>query len=93
MTRLKARGIAVMLAGMLAPPQPRRRTTSRRFDSIYPDLARKHGVPLYPFFLDGVVENRDAHLPDGLHPTAEGVGVIVKRILPSVEAFLKGLAG
>jgi acyl-CoA thioesterase-1 len=86
-TRLKARGMAVMLAGMLAPRNLGAEYV-KAFDSIYPDLARKHGVPLYPFFLDGVVDNRAYRLPDGLHPTAEGVAVIVKRILPTVEAFL-----
>jgi acyl-CoA thioesterase-1 len=89
-TRLKGRGIAVMLAGMLAP-RNLGADYVKAFDSIYPDLARKHEVTLYPFFLEGVTENRAYRLPDGLHPTAEGIAVIVKRILPTVEAFLATL--
>jgi acyl-CoA thioesterase-1 len=64
---------------------------AQKFDSIYPDLAAKHGVVLYPFFLDGVVGDRSLNLPDGIHPTARGVEVIVERILPTVETFLARL--
>jgi acyl-CoA thioesterase-1 len=86
-SRLQEKKMAVMLAGMVAPRNlgP---DYVRAFDTIYPDLAAKHGVPLYPFFLEGVAEDRKLRLPDGLHPTAEGVAVIVRRILPSVQAFL-----
>lgn len=89
-TRLKARGIAVMLAGMLAPPNlgP---DYAARFNGIYRDIADRHGLTLYPFFLDGIAGKREFNLPDGLHPTAEGVRIIVERILPTVETFLAGL--
>jgi len=88
--RLKARGIAVMLAGMYAAPnlgEP----YGKAFNSIYPELAKKYDVALYPFFLDGVADNSALKQADGLHPTAAGVDVIVQRILPSVEAFVKTL--
>ena len=88
-TRLKERGIAVMLAGMLAP-RNMGPDYARAFDAIYPELSAKHGVPLYPFFMDGVIEDPKLKLPDGIHPTAEGVGLVVRRILPTVEAFLAG---
>ncbi|MHB2165497.1 arylesterase [Alsobacter sp. R-9] len=84
---LKSRGIAVMLAGMLAP-RNMGADYAAAFDRIYLDLAKQYGVPLYPFFLDGVAGVAKLNLRDGIHPTAEGVGVIVERILPSVEAFL-----
>ncbi len=45
-------------------------------------------MPLYPFFLDGVAGEAKLNQPDGIHPTAEGIDIIVARILPSVEAFL-----
>ena len=64
----------------------------QKFDSIYPDIAKKHDLVLYPFFLDGVAGDRSLNLPDGLHPTAKGVEIIVERILPSVESFLARLA-
>lgn len=85
--RLKERDIPVMLAGMLTPPNlgP---DYARRFDSIFPDLAAKHGLVLYPFFLDGVAARRELNLPDGIHPTAEGIRMIVSRILPAVETFI-----
>lgn len=83
LTRLKAADVPVLLAGMLAlrnlGPEYR-----QEFDSVFPRLAEKHGVALYPFFLDGVALDPDLNQGDGLHPNARGVAVIVERILPYV---------
>jgi len=92
LTRLKSRRIAVLLCGMLAPPNYGS-DYSARFNAIYPDLAKSFGVPLYPFFLEGVAADARLNQADGLHPTAEGVDVIVKNILPTVEAFLGAISG
>ena len=92
LARLKARKVAVLLCGMLAPPNYGS-DYSARFDTIYPDLAKSFGVPLYPFFLEGVAADTRLNQADGLHPTAEGVDVIVKNILPTVEAFLGAISG
>lgn len=89
--RLKARKIPVMLAGMRAPPNMGA-DFQQRFDSIFPDLAREHGLILYPFFLDGVASRRELNQNDGIHPTADGIKLIVERILPSVERFIASLA-
>ena len=85
--RLKARNIAVLLAGMYAPRNlgP---DYAKAFDAIYPDLAKTYDLVLYPFFLDGIAGDRAFNQPDGLHPTAAGVDVIVGRILPKVEELL-----
>jgi acyl-CoA thioesterase-1 len=91
-TRLKARGIAVLLCGMLAPPNYGS-DYSARFNAIYPDLAKSSGVPLYPFFLEGVATDAKLNQADGMHPTAEGVNVIVRNILPTVQAFLGAVSG
>jgi acyl-CoA thioesterase I len=91
-TRLKARKIAVFLCGMLAPPNYGS-DYSARFNAVYPDLAKAFGLPLYPFFLAGVATEAKLNQADGLHPTAEGVDVIVKNILPAVEAFLGAISG
>jgi acyl-CoA thioesterase-1 len=92
LTRLKARGIAVLLCGMVAPPNYGS-DYSARFNAIYPDLAKSFGVPLYPFFLEGVAADAKLNQADGMHPTAEGVDVIVKNILPTVQAFLGTISG
>ena len=92
LARLKARKVAVLLCGMLAPPNYGS-DYSARFDAIYRDLAKSFGVPLYPFFLEGVAADARLNQADGLHPTAEGVDVIVKNILPTVEAFLGAISG
>ena len=87
-SRLKARGISVLLCGMMAPPNFGS-DYAARFNSIFPDLARTFGVALYPFFLDGVVADPKLNQADGLHPTAEGVDIIVNRMLPVVETWLR----
>ncbi len=89
LNKLKARNIAVLLCGMYAPPNYGAEYTAK-FNSIYPDLAKAHMVPLYPFFLDGVATEAKLTQPDGLHPTAAGVDVVVERILPTVEGVSEG---
>jgi acyl-CoA thioesterase-1 len=85
--RLRERKLEVLLAGMLAPPNLGAEY-SAAFDRIYPELAQKHGVMLYPFFLDGVAAVEKLNQRDGIHPTAAGIDVIVERILPSVEKLI-----
>jgi acyl-CoA thioesterase-1 len=92
LTRLKARGIAVLLCGMLAPPNYGVEYATQ-FNAIYPELAKTFQVPLYPFFLEGVATAAKLNQADGLHPTAEGVDTIVRNILPGVEAFLGTISG
>ncbi len=87
--RLAQRGVKVLLAGMVAPPNLGG-DYGREFDLMYPRLAAKHGVPLYRFFLDGVAADPALNQPDGLHPNARGVDAIVERILPSVLQLVGG---
>ncbi|BFR47095.1 arylesterase [Nitratidesulfovibrio sp. HK-II] len=86
----RQRGVRVLLAGMQAPRNLGPDYT-RRFDAVYPELAKQYGLTLYPFFLDGVALDRSLNLPDGMHPNAKGVQVIVGRMLPMVERELDAL--
>jgi acyl-CoA thioesterase-1 len=88
LTELKRRRLTVVLVGMKAPPNLGV-AYRRPFDAIYPALARRHSLPLYPFFLDGVAGNRALIQADGLHPNARGVAIIVQRILPTVRHALR----
>jgi acyl-CoA thioesterase I len=85
--RLSDRHIAVLLCGMRSAPNMGPEY-GQAFESIYPELAAKYDVPLYPFFLDGVAGNLSLVQHDGLHPTAAGVDSIVQRILPNVEDLI-----
>ncbi|MCE7998964.1 MAG: arylesterase [Rhodobiaceae bacterium] len=87
--QMSKRGVKVLIAGMLAPPNMGD-DYAADFNTIFPDLAEKYDAPLYPFFLDGVAAERHLNLPDGIHPTEEGVAVIVERILPLVEQLIEG---
>lgn len=89
--RLQARKMSVMLAGMYAPPNYGS-DYAAKFDPIYPDLAKSYGIPLYPFFLDGVAADKKLNQADGMHPTADGVDAIVQRIVPAVETFLTNVS-
>lgn len=84
---LEQRGLPALLAGMLAPPNLGA-DYSAAFNAIYPRLAEKRGVLLYPFFLDGVAAVPKLNQADGIHPNSEGVDVIVARMLPHVEELL-----
>jgi acyl-CoA thioesterase-1 len=87
LAELDRQGIPVVVAGMLAAPNlgPDYR---RRFEAIFPTLARKYDATLYPFFLQGVVGNRSLLLGDGVHPNFEGVKRMVTGILPTVQRAL-----
>jgi len=92
LTRLKSRGLPVLLAGMRAPPNLGVEYQSA-FDGMYQRLATKHGTLLYPFFLDGVAADVKLNQADGLHPNPAGVDIIVSRILPMVEELIGKAAG
>ena len=85
--RLKGEGIPVLLTGMLAPPNLGR-DYGAAFEAVFPRLAQEHEVPLYPFFLDGVAGEALLNQGDGVHPTEEGIAIIVERILPTVTDWL-----
>lgn len=87
---LEGRGVGVLLCGMYAPRNLGAEYVEA-FDGIYPRLAARYGLVLYPFFLDGVAGDAAFTQPDRLHPNAEGVRVIVAKMLPTVEAFIAKL--
>lgn len=87
-SRLKARGLPILLAGMYAPPNLGR-DYGDEFNPIFAELAEREGLVFYPFFLEGVAADPALNLGDGIHPTAEGVAIIVERILPEVEKLIE----
>jgi len=89
LAELKRRQIPVLLVGMRAAPNLDPAYISK-FEAIYPSLARKHGTVLYPFFLDGVAAQPGMQLPDGMHPTFQGVKRIVTAIAPGVKQAIEG---
>lgn len=88
LSRLRTAGVQPLLAGMKAPRNLGEAYYSK-FDRLYVELARQHQVPLYPFFLAGVAGNPQLNQADGIHPTAAGVEVIVRGMLPLVEEWLE----
>ncbi len=85
--QVQARGLPILLAGMEAP-RNMGKDYVEAFGAIYPDLAARYDLLLYPFFLDGVALDDGLTLDDGLHPNAQGVARIVEGILPKVEELL-----
>ena len=86
-TVLKANNIAVLLAGMRAPPNFGPLYTSE-FNAVYPSLAKKHGILLFPFFLEGVAAVPELNQKDGIHPNKKGVRIIVEQITPYAVRLL-----
>ena len=87
LTKLAAKEVPTLFNGMLAPPNLGREYGAE-FNRLFPDLAERHGVAFYPFFLDGVAARPDLNQADGIHPNADGVAIIVARILPHVKRLL-----
>lgn len=85
---LRQRDIAVILAGMMAPPNLGS-DYGKAFNGLYPALAKKHGVPLYGFFLDGVAAEPGFLQEDGMHPNEKGAARIAARLAPLVARELK----
>ena len=80
--------IPTLLAGMLMPSFMGAET-ARKYNSVFPELAAKHGSAFYPFFLNGVVGDPALLLVDRIHPNARAVGKIAKNILPTVIGALE----
>ncbi len=88
LTRFEAEGIPVLLAGMKAP-RNLGADYAAEFDAVFPRLAEAHGVIFYPFFLEDVAAQPSLNQPDGIHPNAAGVGVIVENILPKAAKLVR----
>ena len=88
LTQLKEQQIPVLLAGMLAPPNLGK-VYGLEFNRLYHELAEKHGVVLFPFFLQDVAAEISLNQADGIHPNKEGVAIIVKNILPYIMAVIE----
>lgn len=93
-TQLRKRGLPILLAGMIAPPNMGA-DYARNFNAIFPELAAEHKLLFYPFFLDGVAGELNGKpvapgltLADGMHPNAKGVSIVAARIAPKVEALI-----
>lgn len=84
--RLEERGLPVLLAGMLAPPNLGEEY-GKAFRAVFEDLSERD-IVYYPFFLEGVAANPELNLPDGIHPTEEGIAVMVENILPRVKELV-----
>ena len=84
---VQAKGLPVLIAGMLAPPNlgP---DYAADFNPIFPDVAKETGSALYPFFLEGVAAEPALNQSDGIHPNAEGVGVIVEMMTPPILEWI-----
>lgn len=86
--QLKDAHVRVILAGMKLPPNYGEEYTAR-FEAIYRDLARLHGLPLIPFLLEGVGGEKALNQADGIHPTGEGYRIVVENVLRSLLPVLK----
>ncbi len=83
MEELDTRGIDVLLMGMRAPPNLGADFVNA-FDVIYPQLAERYGAELVPFFLEPIYRRPELIQSDRIHPTAEGVEVLVATTIEEV---------
>ena len=85
---LEEADVATLLAGMRAPPNLGR-DYAERFEAVFRDLAARYDVAFYPFLLKNVAARPELNQPDGIHPNAEGVDVMVETIWPTFETWLR----
>ena len=78
----------MILAGMLIPPNYGPEYT-RSFRELFPDLAKKHSVPLIPFLLEGVAGNLNLNQADGIHPTAQGYEIVAENVWKVLRPLLR----
>ncbi len=76
---LKKRNVTILLAGMLSQ-ETLGNEYKNKFDSIYPELAKKFQISFLPFLLDGVALNAELNLNDGKHPNQKGIKIISKNL-------------
>ncbi len=87
---LQKKRIPVMLAGMKTLTNMGPDYTSA-FEKVYPTVAERCGIPLIPFFLEGVGGVPKLNQEDKIHPTEQGYTRIVDHIAPTVLSWLKSL--
>ncbi len=92
LSKIKSLGAEALLTGMMAPANLGTEYGAK-FNAIFPELAAKHDVSLYPFFLKGVAVKPALNLSDGIHPNERGVDVIVGNILPAIAALISKRIG
>jgi acyl-CoA thioesterase-1 len=86
--RAKTKQVAVVLAGMEAPPNLGKAYTDA-FRDVYTSLAREENVPLVPFLLAGVAGVASLNQADGIHPTAEGARMAAENVWPVLQPLLE----
>jgi acyl-CoA thioesterase-1 len=91
-TREKYPKAKIVIAGMKVPPNMGR-DYGRRFESIFPDLAKRNNASLIPFILEGIGGVRELNLPDGIHPTAKGHEIVAANVWKVLEPVLRSLPG
>jgi acyl-CoA thioesterase-1 len=91
-TREKYPKAKIVIAGMKVPPNMGR-DYGRRFESIFPDLAKRNNASLIPFILEGIGGVRKLNLPDGMHPTAKGHEIVAANVWKVLEPVLRSLPG
>jgi len=87
-TKIRAKNIPIFFTGMRAPPNMGP-VYQQEFDEIFPELAKKHNLAFYPFFLEGVAAMADLNQSDAIHPNSDGVAIIVKKMVPHLVSFIK----
>ena len=83
---IKGNDIDIILAGMKASPT-NGLAYKKKFDDIFPKLAKEYDLDLIPFLLKKVALNPKLNQSDGIHPNFEGAKVISETIKESIINF------
>lgn len=85
--RKKNPKVKILLVGMKTFPNLGKEYR-KKFEAVFPKIAKEERIPLVPFFLDGVAGIKKLNQKDGIHPTAEGHRILAKNLFPFVQKIL-----
>lgn len=86
-TRAKYPDVKIIIAGMMVPPNMGP-DYSRKFQSIFPELAKKNDAVLLPFLLEGVAGDKKLNQSDGIHPNVEGHQIVAENVMEVLKPIL-----
>lgn len=85
--KAQKKNVKVLLCGMLAPPNVGAQY-QREYQMAFPDLASEYKVAFLPFLLESVALNKDLNQADGIHPNAQGAGIMTENVYKALKPML-----
>jgi len=77
----------VLVIGMHIPPNYGPEYT-QAFHALFGEIAKAHDTAVLPFLLEPIATDREAFLPDNLHPNAQAQPKLLEHVWPALQPML-----